>query len=232
MLRVYDQSISNWLNEWAIINGELVPHVMASPQRAFSTMREVLNAKRPEPEGGIDLIPLPFISFSRGSLQSDLRIWSRSKMRDMGFTDESKKYACQFTHPQSFKIPYTIEIWSKYKQTDAMLMDLVLRQFRSNYAYGMARHFDPWGEKVVPIHYDGLDDNSELEGGTDTEVTTRHTLNVTIDALLLFGTEEVPAVHTITVTYCEGTDEMALNNVVPLEIFTEEFHVLDGEYGG
>lgn len=223
--RVYDQGISNWINNIAIINGDIVPHVMASPQRAFSAMRDVLVTQNKLPEDAtLDMIPLPFISIQRGSPALNLKYWSRANMRNLRFTDSSKKYTQQAHFPQPFLLPYTIEVWSKLVQSDAELFDRLMLTFASSMAYMMVTHKEPWGDRFTAIHLDSIDNNSKLEGGELDEREIRHTFNVTVEAWLFFDPEEVPTAHKfITQFYTYGDKDVGTGVCPPSECeFIEE----------
>jgi len=212
--RVYDQGISDWLNRWAILNGNIVPHVFASPRRAFSSMRDLLiKYGRLPADAVLDNVPLPFISFRRGNISLNLKYWSRAPFRLLGWTDASKRYGLRTRSPQPVLIPYEIEIWSKYTQSDATLTDNLQREFMSNMSYMTVRHFEPYGEKRAAIRQDNFVDNSELEGGTESEVTTRHTLSVVVEGLLFYEVNDASTALSIHTEKIDGTPEEPVNNL-------------------
>ncbi len=228
--RVYDQGISNWVNNRAILNGEVVPHVMSSPQRAFSTMRDVLVKQgKLGKDATLDMVPLPFISIQRGDPSLNLKYWSRSRMRNMRFTDSSKKYTQTAVFPQPFLLPYTVEIWSKYVQSDAELFQRFMFAFASAQSYMMVKHREPWGFKMAAIHLNNMDNNSKLEGGEMDEREIRHTLSLQVEAWLFFDPTEAPAVHKfVNELYSYGGKDVGTGVCPPsdptfLEEITHEF---------
>jgi len=223
--RVYDQGISDWVNNIAILNGDIVPHVMASPQRAFSTMRNVLIKQgKLTKDATLDMVPLPFISIQRGDPSLNLKYWSRAKFRNMRFTDSSKKFTETAHFPQPFHLPYSIEVWSKYVQSDAELFERFMLTFASSYAYMLVKHREPWGHRFTGIHLDSITNNSKLEGGDLDEREIRHTFRATVEAWLFFDPEEVPTAHKfINQLYSYGGKDIGTGVCPPSESeFLEE----------
>jgi len=210
--RVYDIGISNWVRGFALINGESVPTVFAAPQRAFSSMRDLLVKQgKMDSDGTLDMVPLPFISILRGDPELNIKYWSGGTVRNNSlrpyserWTDTSKKSTKTYQHPQPFNLPYSIEIWSKYFQTSATLFDQFMREFASNFAYTTVKHFPPWGDILTAIHLDSISDTSALEGGELDERQVRHTLNLTVEAWLFFEPTVVPTVLETTIDYYDG----------------------------
>lgn len=228
--RVYDQGISNWVNNIAIINGDIVPHVMASPQRAFSTMRDVLIKQgKLTKDATLDMVPLPFISIQRGDPALNLKYWSRARLRNMRFTDSSKRFTETSQFPQPYLLPYSIEVWSKYVQSDAELFDRLQFTFASSMAYMGVTHRDPWNHRFTAIHLDSISNNSKLEGGTMDERDVRHTYRVSVEAWLFFTPTEVPtALKFSTQFYSYGGKDVGTGVCPPsecdfLEEITEEY---------
>jgi len=205
MFRVYDRMMHNWATDIAVWKGRQVPVVMASPDRAFAAIRELLRREGYlPPDMDIRVIPLPFISISRGDPTPRLHEWQYRRI-PIGYTDESKRWYESAPWPQPMNIPYAVELWSKYFQTDSAMTDMFLRQFRSTYAYANARHMLPYGWKFTPIKFESYADNSELEGGGSDRIT-RHTLNVTVEGLLFFYPEETLVAQKVVKEMYEGVD--------------------------
>jgi hypothetical protein len=205
MFRVYDRMIQRWATNVAVWKGRQVPVVLAPPDRAFAVVRDLLAREGHLPSGmDVKVIPLPFVSVSRGDPTLRLHEWQYRHI-PTGFSDSSKKYATSAYWPQPFNIPYSLEIWSKYFQTDAGLTDMFLREFHSAYAYSMAKHMAPYGWKFTPMKFLSYTDNSELEGG-DSDRIIRHTLNISVEGLLFFQVEEGLTAQKIIKQMYDGLD--------------------------
>jgi len=188
LFRVYDRMLHDWSTEIAVWKGRQVPVVLAAPDRAFSEVATLLEREgATSPEIVPRVVPLPFISISRGSPTPRLHEWQYRHI-PIGHTDASKRLYDWAYWPQPQNIPYAVEIWSKYFQTDAGLTDMFLRQFHNYYAYALAKHMSPYGWKLTPMKFSSYDDNSTLDGGESDRII-RHTLNVTVEGLLFFYPE-------------------------------------------
>lgn len=188
LFRVYDRMMHDWATEIAVWKGRQVPVVIAAPDRAFSEVAVLLRREGAiSPEVNPRVVPLPFISISRGDPAPRTHEWQYRRI-PIGHTDSSKREYETAWWPQPQNIPYSLEIWSKYFQTDAGLTEMFMRQFHSYYAYAMAKHMLPYSWKLTPIKFDSFNNNSELEGG-DSDRIIRHTLNVTVEGLLFFFPE-------------------------------------------
>lgn len=196
----YDLGIHRWIQGIVTKTEPTTVVIQSSPMRAFGDAAAMLEKGLIDsgvlPDGDFNRsanIPLPLVSVHPSAPEK--REWGRitpfrNLFRDSlpgTGTDMRNRYTAK--PPTPYWITYSIDIWTKTRSTMNALVSDILREFDPYMTYGEAViDTDFWGTILMPIHNQGITDNSELEAGANDRLL-RHTLTVRVEAWLFYAPE-------------------------------------------
>ncbi len=167
-LRAYDQAVVEWVESAPLMRSNaVIPVVMATPDRAFASMQDLLRPTLGTKVDDIRNIPLPFASVSRSRILYDQTRFhgNKAKFDRLARTADNKKlYQARF--PAPFNIGYQVELWAKNRTTLNAYELYCLGAFSSFEMFlkvNMRGIWDPWGLVSVPFENEGVQDASDLE---------------------------------------------------------------------
>lgn len=193
LFAVYDLAIKNWCIKLVrnVTDQGLV--VMASPMRAFSEARRVLERMTPSDQEiiyGADKVanlPLPLITFQRGSISArDFGRTVRLPLFNTTHYDESARTIKTAIPPIPLWIEYSIDIWSKTFNVQSQLVTEFISAFDPYLSYTLAEFGHEIGNYMAPLRFGDMDDVSELEGDELDDRVIRHTLSLKVEAWKFF----------------------------------------------
>jgi len=135
--RNYDKAVYDWLSDAPTMDdGRPVPVVIATPDRAFSAMNQLLKVRGDSTsELSPKNIPLPFISVTSNSIQFDPSRYHGPVTIEVG-KDAEKNSVFTTTHPIPYDIGYRIEFWTKNEET----MNVFKLWMTADFTYGYERY--------------------------------------------------------------------------------------------
>lgn len=209
-LRLFDLGIINWLRDPQLgvtVNQKPVPVVLATPERAFSELADLINKSWSSmyPDMGLtltaekisaeslrsdaSLIPLPFISVARMDLvyrneHRNTNAWrkiSTSQRAPIYLGEKDAVVASQY--PRPYNIFYQVDIWARYKHDANSLVQQIIQW--GNPELSLWIDFkEPWGKQVFDVFITEVVDNSDIEAG-DAQSWKRHTVRMYYEAYIL-----------------------------------------------
>ena len=197
--RQYDQGVQDLLEGCLPVQEDMkkVPVIFASPDRAFSSMQEILGIEATKN------VPLPFVSVLRSRVRPDpLRFHGTNVFFRKLATTVDGTSTVSVPFPLPYDITYQIEYWAKNRETLNVLELWSATQFDGGFEMFIPIDFSqtpPWsGTKNIPFENEGISDNSNLEPGTEHR-TLRFTQQLTAKGWLVATsrTEITKAVHKI-----------------------------------
>jgi hypothetical protein len=190
LLKEYDKSLANWASRAPLMeDGKPIPVIWASPDRAFSTMQQVLNEGRfteYQSESQTN-IPLPFISIERSQFRFDPARYhgANALFRKLARSLDGKTYY-QSRFPIPYDIDYTVNFWCKNNITSKnQLTQYCNLSFWEGNGFEMllevdfSELFESYGIKLIPFESEVIMDNSDLEVLGDGERVLRFTQSLT-----------------------------------------------------
>jgi hypothetical protein len=167
--------------------------VKASPERAFGDLRERF-ADTDTPytvfEGNQEQTALPIASFMRTDLLVDPTRFNPNFERKVDFLSNEKAEIYQHKWPLPYNFTYQVDFWTRYESTlDAMRVWFALA-FSDGGTYRLLSvDFSDisrfYGTKRVFTRFDGINDTSDLEPGTEPRVE-RATATLEIQGWIFF----------------------------------------------
>jgi hypothetical protein len=206
----YDVGIHNFLK------GVLTPVeptliiLQSSPMRAFADAAAMLAKGMDNPGllNGEDLnrsanVPLPLISVTPGApskRENQRTVPMKNLFRtDLPGTDPKIRERWVAKPPVPVWLNYQVELWTKTRSTMNALVTALQLKFDPYMAWGVVEIDDWfWGSLWMPIHLDGMTDNSELEAGEEDRLL-RHTVSFRVEAWAFHPPEKDLTVHKTTV---------------------------------
>jgi hypothetical protein len=207
-LRIFDQMIYEWLDTLKINYGSIagtprqqfgILRCFATPHRATAEMEQLLVRKgwldpnNPGIGDGTDehavetwkRIPLPFVSIYRQPPVPDEARFIRSGVTALSYTPDLRSTTSSAA-PYPLNIPYQLDFWYKRKFSEAFIWEWVFAQLGSlgsayNELFRTVTIGSGWGDKIIPIRFDSMSDNSDLEPG-EANRTLRSTVDFTVKA--------------------------------------------------
>lgn len=196
-LRQYDLGLQQFIVNGAplVKDSTTVPVIFATPDRAFSTMRELLKDKGIQ-TNDLKNVPLPFISIERSTILHDpmrQRSPFGARYQDI-LTSDTSTYTAYF--PRPYDIDYNIEVWSRNRETLNAYQYWFLAQFIAHEMFvdvDMRPISEVWGTKIIPFENEGMRDLSNLSPDTENRIL-RFSLRLKAKAWILADVEEVKKV--------------------------------------
>ena len=214
-MRAYDKAIKIWLETFPCKDdGTTVPVVVSTPDRAFSSMRNLMVAKGHPENMPIRNIPLPFISLYRTGGQFDpIRNMGASGHVPYTYASNSGSKAVA-RHPISYIIDYRIEMWAKNQQTLNIFQDYISLQFNTGFENYISADLSGLGyyeDFKVPLVNNGFL-FSGIEEPEQGHRVLRQILNVNLRCWIFAPLGTVGTVGEIIVDYCDNTvDEVLID---------------------
>lgn len=166
--RNYDQCVETWLQDLpSKDDGDPIPVVMATPDRAFAAVATLLNIKGLAPNKiPYKSIPLPFVSVSSGSIAFDPERYHGPVRINIG-TTAGREESYQAPHPLPYNITYRVEYWSKTITALNSFKLWMAASFANGYEQfipvDLSDYWEGFRRKLIPITNDGLRFVGELE---------------------------------------------------------------------
>jgi len=194
----YDRALADWCRSIFVIDGYRIPIVFATPERVFAQVRKRLKAPVDQP------IPLPIISIQQtGSVVPD----SKRKLHPINQMDigvglgegGELEEVYRIPQPKPYVFSYSINLWTRERGEARILVRQYLEQFDlTDMTYLIVDHGYPVGVQYVPLFHEGVQDNTDLEPGTE-ERTLRWTCILRIEGWVSPPVNKVKVVHRIHV---------------------------------
>jgi len=185
MLRDANIAIMNFLRGLTYGDKQLPLNVVyASPERAFSSMAQVLKKD-------VKLVPLPILSFYRDRdpiINRDIFTWNRGE-KDEVLVNGGKAVSI-LPRPLAYILNYRIDIWSWYTDEIEDLITLIIGQF--NLDLYLQQHSEV-GTIYLRLELGDITDNSQIESGQDPRML-RKTISVSANTFLVRPPSTVPTV--------------------------------------
>lgn len=188
----YDLAIHNFFREVLTPVEPTILILQASPMRAFADAAAMLAKGTDSPERlDKDLnrsanVPLPLVSVTPGAptkRENQRIVPVRNLFRtDLPGTDPTQRERWVAQPPVPVWLTYTAELWTKTRSMMNALVTAFQLKFDPYMAWGTVE-IDNWfwGSCWMPIHLDGMQDNSELESAEEDRLL-RHTITLRVEA--------------------------------------------------
>ena len=188
-LRVHDRAIYNWLSNLRVDYGEIagttrnnhpILRVMATPQRAFATVVDLLvymnwiegadaAEMKQNAKNNFAVLPLPVITFERGDYNVDPDHQGVPKVFMRGRFNQLTGVWEQHQWPGMWEVPYTLTFWSIKRYTEAYVREWFLSQIGrvgvgDSEVLIPVEHAEPWGTLQHALRINSTGDQSDLEG--------------------------------------------------------------------
>lgn len=187
-IRRHDEAFDAFLGQLRVDYGPIagvsrpnhpILRTMASPDRAFATMEEVLvktgwiaGGTPTEQRTNADafaVLPLPFATIERGEPTPDLLASGVPKVWRTGQFNQATQEFEQHQWPGMYKLEYRVTFWGLKRYTEAWIREFLMAQFGrigagESEVFLMVTHPDPFGPLRQALHYDSSSDLSALEG--------------------------------------------------------------------
>lgn len=198
IIRLYDAALANWFRDPVFgmkVNGQLVPSVEGTSERAFSQIIDLLGLElTPEQlRSDSSLIPLPFMSYNHLDMQHDMSRHQTNRFRKIK-TLRGRTDWIQARYPVPYNILYQVDIWCRYdNDANAILQQMMLRV--DPIFYFDIDFREPFGRQIIGLHYfSGPNNTSELDPAGE-QRWVRYTMTYRMEAWMLeaFGfTSDIP----------------------------------------
>lgn len=187
-IRRHDEAFDAFLGQLRVDYGAIagtarpnhpILRTMASPERAFSAMTEMLvktgwiaGGTLPQQRDAADafaVLPLPFATIERGEPTPDLLASGVPKIFRRGQFNQATQEFEQHQWPGMYKLEYRVTFWGLKRYTEAWIREFLMAQFGrigagESEVFLMVTHPDPFGSLRQALHYDSSSDLSTLEG--------------------------------------------------------------------
>ncbi len=203
--------------------------VFATPDRAFSAMRDLLDKSRGS-KGSAELrgqnVPLPFVSLSEAGWEEyDGSRDTFGVIRKMWQTPD-EKVAINVDWPTPVNIPYQLDFWCENERQMRQFRRQIWKLFKLNIAYvfvdfesprwlGFEEPIDPGlrllGNRKVALNISSWTDASNLEPG-EGKRDIRGNLSMVLTAWLPRDFERVPICHSIKTELVEISSQTVLSS--------------------
>ncbi len=235
-IEIYHIALTEWLTKRLTWRDRAAPIVFATPDRAFSEMRDLLTLLGPSrgSEGTATLrgqnVPLPFLSLSEAGF--DEYDGSRDNfgvIRKMWQTPD-EKVAINVDWPTPVTLPYQLDFWCENLRQMRQFRSQIRKLFKMQVAYvfvdftsprwlGFDEPIDPalrlLGDRKVALNISSWTDASNLEPA-EGKRQIRGNLSMTLNAWLPRDFVRVPICHSIAVELREITsNELIGTSTVP-----------------
>jgi len=224
-LYLHSEAIKLWLHEITATQGTKFPVFEATPKAAFGEYKRLLSAfyQNHDP-GKLDLVnldkpPLPYVTFTqksmvplRGRLNPNLPIRNlRILDSEIDPSEGGNHRTVTWSRPPApYELSYQIDIWTDYRHTHAHIIQQVAGQFwNSQVAYWGVRH--PFIEQSywLPIRLGSGGFDNSTDQNPAGETVYRHTIQITVEALMFFDEMAAKTILTDTKQFFEqGSDEI------------------------
>ena len=203
-IRVHDEAFSNWLSglkvDYGTQNGadrsnHPILQVMASPQRAFAAVENLLTetgfvggntiSDIRENAGRFEVLPLPVATFERNGPNPDRELANVPGSFRTTMFDPSTLEWEEHRYPNQAQIEYQVTFWSHKRYTDNYIYEWLLSQFGDKGAGSYeamipVQHKAPWNIVRQSLTWTGSTDLSELEGTEQRYIRRQHTFNLRV----------------------------------------------------
>lgn len=158
--RNYDKCVFDWLATVPVADdGQPIPVVMATPDRAFSAVNILLKQRGiTTSDNSPKNIPLPFISVSSNSIQIDPSRFHGPVSLVLGRTADNRT-GYSTSHPLPWNISYRAEFWSKNTESLNVFKLWLAASYRQGYEsfipVDLSNVWPMWGSKLVAVNNDG-----------------------------------------------------------------------------
>jgi hypothetical protein len=204
----YDLAIHNFLREVLTPVEPTIIIIQSSPMRAFGDAAAML-VKGTDHPALLDKelnrsanVPLPLVSVTPGAptrRETQRLVPIKNLFRtSLPGTDPSIRERWVAKPPLPVWLNYAVELWTKTRSTMNALITVLQLKFDPYMAWSEAL-IDNWfwGSVWMPIHLDGMTDNSELEAGEEDRLL-RHTITFRVEAWAFHPPEKDFTVHLTT----------------------------------
>lgn len=214
--------------------------VLATPKRAFSSMENVLVRKgwldptNPGSGSGTtettrksyQRVPLPFCSIAVSAPQPDPLRDSVARFRGMN-ASITNLTSQQHEYPIPINISMQLDFWVKKKFTEIYIREWILSNLnrRGTFFNEFFLTVTPldhennavWGNKLIPVIIDSIDDASDLEP-SDSDRLLRTVVNITLKAWLFLPSIQVDNTKYFGVSTCRlnslGDPEVEYSDII------------------
>lgn len=219
-LRAYDQAVKNWLETFpSKDDGTTVPVVVSTPDRAFSSMRNLMVSKGHPENMPVRSIPLPFISLYRTGAQFD----ARRNMGASGHVPKTFDYGntrnLQGRFPLAYILEYRVEMWAKNQQTLNTFQEHLSLAFNTGFENFISADLSSAGyyeDFSVPLVNEGII-FSGVEEPEQGHRVMRQILNMSLRSWIFGPRSEVGKVGQIIIDYVDDTVEEVLLDTQSIE---------------
>lgn len=202
----YDRAVVDWLGQIRDHENRTVERIFSLPERAFSQYRLRLEKrsgrKLPEDEKN-KALPLPLVSISRYLADFDGERFERGRVRYD--SDPLTKDCNRSKFPFPFNLRYQIEFWTRQLRDMDWLLEQYTLMYDSSLFYLSVDHPKPFGNKIVPVHNEGVVDNSTLEPDA-AQRTIRRTASIRVQGWLPRPVYQVKSIKEIKVLFRDWAD--------------------------
>lgn len=224
-LYLHSEAMKLWLHAITATGGLRFPVFSATPKVAFGEYKRLLQEfYRQYDPGKIDLVnldkpPLPYVTFYRKSmLPLRGRLNPNIPLRNLRILDSeidqseggNKRTVTWGRPPQPYELSFQIDVWTDYHHTHSHIVQQIAGQFwNGQIAYWEIRHpFSPqnyW--MAIRLGSGGFDDSTDQNPAGET--VFRHTIQVTVEALMWFDEMGSKTILTDTQQFVEqGSEEV------------------------
>lgn len=203
--------------------------VKASPERAFADLRERFEetidtgAAYTDFEKDQEQIALPIASFMRTDLMVDMTRFNPNDVRKVDYLTQDQSEAYTHKWPLPYNISYQVDFWTRYESTlDSIRVWLMMQFMGGNFRLTPVDFRDVsrfYGIKNVYTRFDGINDTSDLEPGTEPRIE-RATTTLEMQGWIFYPIEVVK-------TVLSGQVDVS---IVPCTIPLDDAAALDDQY--
>lgn len=192
-IRIYDEAIKEWLLSMRFRNQ--TPNVVTSwMSRHFSQKKDIQGDKVQR-----SAMPYPMVSLGYGGAivpdldrrnVNDVYVLSRGAPTQAnraywpvpgkeGSSKDDREAVLVFPFPLPYSIPYTIDLWTKTRQDWRFLSTAIMARFPYTDTTYLNVPIPGYGQKLIRLTLDSVDDTSDLETG-EVDRVLRATISLTL----------------------------------------------------
>jgi len=203
-IRVFDEGMVSWLSGMRF--RRQTPSVVTSWLSKQWSQKKDLHTDKTQKAA----MPYPMVSLTVGTITPDIERRNVNQVRTgpngTMFLDNKNTKAALVPWPLPILIPYQIDIWTKTRQDLRYLETAVMERFVfSDTTYVNFDFGEGYGEKIVRLTLDSVDDTSDLETG-EKERELRKTISTTLHGWIFLTPEIVKTVQQYHIVYIDADD--------------------------
>lgn len=197
-LRVYGEALKDWVMSCNFLpDAKPMEVVMATPDRAYSALKSMLEEKYGPRSERLRLTPYPFGSLSRTAVR-----FAPDRFRGVKTAfyaaKADKDYAWKFLWPRPWDMDFTLDVFANTFQAANPLLSWLMEQISPEgwLTVDFTGIWPGYAKRLIPIVGGQITDNSDLEPEVG-DRSVRFSVTLTLRGWLFLPPVEIPLVQKI-----------------------------------